>query len=356
MSDKDPEAIVMVIQPYNEKDFGFRNELKLKFLREKVRSQFVRPQTIQKTDYIGSVLNNFAVGLYAKYGGTPWRLKDPKYANTVVLGISFHVVRASRFDAPERTIFGFSEIVDEFGHHVGMVINPMTLKTNDFKEMYNRRSLFMPKDVTKTLIENSIKKYMQRTDQAVPSKLIIHKTTPYHPEEVQGIKDGMAEASFKGEFAMVHLKNDTGYKTYRTEAGYKTNEKDAYQSVRGVFLKPVPGSTSYGVLWTVGKIPSRYMRNGEYVYWDKGKVLGTANPIGITLHRDSSMQEMDLNFLAEHALALTKMRWNTVEPVVRDPVSIFFAKGGGKFLSKIWTQHNKEIDVLTENLDARFLL
>ena len=62
-----------------------------------------------------------------------------------------------------------------------------------------------------------IKKYLQRTNQTVPSKLIIHKTTPYHPEEVQGIKDGMAGAGFQGEFAMVHLKNDTGYKTYRKD-------------------------------------------------------------------------------------------------------------------------------------------
>jgi hypothetical protein len=46
----------------------------------------------------------------------------------------------------------------------------------------------------------------------------------------------MAEAGFQGEYGMVHLKNDTGYSSYRTDAGYRV--KDAYQSVRGIWLYP----------------------------------------------------------------------------------------------------------------------
>lgn len=343
---KSSEAMIIVVQPEDEEKFNFRNELKLKLIREK--SQFVRPQTILRTESLGSVLNNFAVGLYAKYGGTPWRLKDPRFANTMVLGISFHHVRPTRFEAPERTIFGFSEIVDEYGYHVGMTVNSLTLKTEEFDDLY-RRGLFIPKDPMQALVEKSVAKYKQRTNGIVPSKVIIHKTSFYHHEELEGIKEGLVKAGFKGEYALVHLQNETGYRMYR--------ETD-YESMRGVLIKPEP-KNPYGVLWTVGKIPSQYWDKKErkMKYFEKsGARIGTASPIGIFIHKESNMKEMDFDYVAELTLGLTKMRWNTVEPGPRQPVSTYFARNGGRFVASIWNQHNKEIDVLMEDLDARFLL
>lgn len=344
---KDKEAMIVVIQPEDENEFNFRNELKLKLIQEK--SQFVKPQTILRQEFLGSVLNNFAVGVYSKYGGTPWRLKDPRFANTLVLGISFHYVRPTRFDAPERTIFGFSEIVDEYGHHVGMTVNPLTLKTKEFKDLYQHKSLFIPQKQIQTLIENSIAKYKQRTNDFSPSKIIIHKTSFYHAQELKGIKEGLKKAGFKGEYALVHLQNETGYRMYR--------END-YRSMRGILLKPEP-KNPYGVLWTLGRIPSQFWdkTEGKMKYFEKSGVkIGTASPIGILIHKDSNMKEMDFDYVAELTLALTKMRWNTVEPGLREPVSTYFARNGGRFVASIWNQHNKEIDVLMENLDARFLL
>jgi len=346
---KDNKAMIIVIQPEDEKEFNFRNELKLRLLREKIKSQFVRPQTILRKEFLGSVLNNFAVGLYAKYGGTPWRLKDPKFANALVLGISFHYVRPTRFDAPERTIFGFSEIVDEYGYHVGMMVNSLTLKTKEFEELYQHKSLFIPEEQIHALVEESIEKYKQRTENIVPSKVIIHKTSFYHTEELKGIKRGLNNAGFNGDYALVHLQNETGYRTYR--------END-YQSMRGILLKPEP-KNPYGVLWTVGKIPFQYWdkNEGKMQYREKSGVrIGTASPLGIFIHRDSNLQQLDLDYIAELTLALTKMRWNTVEPGLREPVSTYFARNGGRFVANVWNQHNKEIDFLMKNLDARFLL
>lgn len=344
---KDEESMILLIQPEEEEEFHFRNEIKLKLLREKVKSQFVKPQTILRSEFLGSVLNNFAVGLYAKYGGTPWRLKDPNFANTIVLGISFHYVRPTRLDAPERTIFGFSEIVDEFGHHIGMTVNPMTLKPQEFKDFYQDRSLFIPSEQIRALVEKSIEKYKKRSEDVVPSKIIIHKTSFYHAEEIKGIKDGLNNSKFKGEYALLHLQNETGYRMYRT---------DDYKSMRGVLMKPAE-ENPFGVLWTVGVIPSRYKKEGEWQYWEKGGVrIGTATPIGVSLHRESNVSQMDFDYLAEHVLALTKMRFNNVEPGVREPVSTYFARNGGKFMAAIWNQHNTEIDFLMNRLDARFFL
>ncbi len=346
---KEKEAIILVLQPQNDREFNLRNELKLKLLRDKVKSQFVRPQTILKTEFLGGVLNNFAVGLYAKYGGTPWRLKDPKFTNTMILGISFHPIRASRFDAPERTIFGFSEVVDEFGYHVGMTVNPVTFKKAEFDELYKHRSLFMPSELIQSLITKSIEKFKNKTKDIVPKNIIIHKTSPYHEEEIQGLKESMKAAGFTGEYALVHLQNDTGYKTYRTED---------HKSMRGLFLRPNQ-KQQYGVLWTVGVIPAQYRDRitREMRYYERGGVrIGTATPWGISIHRESQLKDIDLDFIAEQVLALTKMRWNNLEPSVREPISTYFARGGGKFLAKIWNEHNKEIDILMENLDARFLL
>jgi hypothetical protein len=292
-------------------------------------------------------LNNFAVGLYAKYGGVPWRIRDPRFSNIMVLGISFHFIRPSRFDAPERTIFGFSEIVDEFGHHVAMAVNPVTFKTENFKEFYNHKSLFMPKELIRSLVRASIEKYKSKTNDIVPRKIVFHKTSFYHKDEVQGIIEGMKDAGFKGEYALIHLQNETGYKSYRT---------DDYKSMRGLFLRPNI-KNPFGVLWTSGVIPGKFWKEGEWRYWEKGGVrIGTASPIGISVHRESNIKEINLDFLAEQVLALTKMRYNNLEPSVREPVSTYFARCGGKFMSSIWNRHNKEIDLLMENLDSRFFL
>jgi hypothetical protein len=298
---------------------------------------------------LGSVLNNFAVGIYSKYGGTPWRIKDPKFSNTMVIGISSHYIRPTRFDAPEKTIFGFSEIVDQYGHHIDMTINPLTLKASEFKDLFDRRSLFMPKELAQELIDKSIEKIKRKTNNLVPQKIIINKTSPYHQQELEGIKAGLSNSDYSGEYALIHMMNETGYRTYR--------ETD-YQSLRGLLLKPYP-TDNYGVLWTVGKIPAKYYdkREGRMKFYEKGGPrIGTASPIGISIHQESNLQEIDLNYLAEQTLGLTKMRYSTVDQATREPVSTYFARKGGRFIADIWNNNGQEIDVLMENIDARFLL
>jgi hypothetical protein len=48
---KRKESIILLIQPEDERNFDFRNDLKLKLIKEKIKSQFVRAQTLLKNRF-----------------------------------------------------------------------------------------------------------------------------------------------------------------------------------------------------------------------------------------------------------------------------------------------------------------
>lgn len=290
-----------------------------------ISSQYIEKETLDMLGQ-GSVLHNLAVATYAKAGGIPWMIRYPTLNNSCILGLSFHKVRAENSSQKDRTIVGVAELLDEFGRHLTMKVSQEDVSQDIIKEFQRKfKSLYVPKD----LMENLIKDALQSTQwpgRTVPSRLVLHKTTPFHEQEISGLQAALEALEVKMDYALVHVKEETVQRVYR--------EGDK-NSVRGLVLT-LRDDIPEAVLWTVGKVPSRYWDKDahDYQYDEKsGTRIGTSDPIAIYLDPASHSSEFKAVDAAKQVFALTKMRWNTVDMSIRLPVSIYLARRVGTFVT-----------------------
>jgi hypothetical protein len=335
------DSLLILVLP-DEDEPGLYHKLKRKTINLNIKSQFIKPNTLRIDSGLGYLYHNLALAIYTKAGGVPWLLKEPLMANTCVIGITFHVERKDRYSSGDRTVFGISEITDEFGEHIGATVTADKLTKEEIDRSYRYyNALTVPKNIMKKIIVKTINKYKNHPDKRMPSVVIIHKTSPFSEEEISGFEEGLDEVGGIPEYALAHLKYKSNYRIY--------NEED-FDARQGLFLFKNPLS---GVLWTIGKYT--YEFKGERT--DKGKTkMGTSCPIEIILSNNSKLLNIDISDIARQILGLTKMRWNTTSITLREPASTYYSRIYGKFVKGIW-QDSMTIDFdIEEEKDIRFFL
>jgi hypothetical protein len=336
--------LLLIVEP-EERVFYLHDLLKRNLLARNLPSQYVERDTLNRADQ-GSVLNNFALASYAKVGGFPWQLKSPTITNCCIIGLSFHLLRAASPEEKQRTIVGIAELIDEFGIHLGMTVSTIQVPYEEIKEFRKSfNALYIPRDLMEQLVKSVLSRYSHRPDLTLPSRLIIHKTTPFHEDEVAGLQAALEDLEASIEYALVHIKEESLHRVYRE------NDKDA---MRGMFLT-LRDDFPEAVLWTVGKVPFRYRKDGAWEYYEKsGTKIGTSDPIVVHLDPASRCPDIDLRTVAHQVLGLTKMRWNTVELSIGLPASIYFARRAGKFVTDAM-RHGADLSFV-EKVDARHFL
>lgn len=339
------EFDLLLIVEAEECVYYLHDLLKRTLIAKDVPSQYVEFDTLNMAEQ-GSVLNNFAVASYAKVGGIPWQLKSPVITNSCIVGVSFHLLKAISLSQHQRTIIGIAEMVDEFGLHLNMSVSQVEVPYEEIKRFRREfNALYVPRDLMEQLIKDVLSKFSHRPDLALSERLIIHKTTAFHEEEISGLQAALEELEADVEYALVHIKEETIHRAYREE------DKEA---VRGMLLT-LRDDFPEAVLWTVGKVPFRYKKDGVWEYYEKsGTKIGTSDPIVVHLDQASRCPSFDLRKAARQVLGLTKMRWNTVELSISLPASIYFARRAGKFVADAM-HHNADL-AFVEKVDARHFL
>jgi hypothetical protein len=138
--------LLLIVEP-EEPIYYLHNLLKRALIAKEIPSQYVELDTLGKGTQ-GSVLNNFAVASYTKVGGVPWQLKSPVITNCCIVGLSFHLLRATSPPQQQRTIVGIAEMVDEFGLHLNMSVSQAEVaqeKIKQFRREFN--ALYVPRDL-----------------------------------------------------------------------------------------------------------------------------------------------------------------------------------------------------------------
>lgn len=192
-----------------------------------------------------------------------------------------------------------------------------------------------------TLVKDALE-VTQWPNRTVPARLVIHKTTDFHEEEVSGIQSALEALELNMEYALIHVKEETVQRVYRS---------DDKNTVRGLLLT-LNDEIPEAILWTVGKVPFKFIQDGQWVYKEKsGTRLGTSDPIAVYLDPDSRCSNWNVVEAAQQVFALTKMRWNTVEMSIRLPVSIYLARRVGTFVTAA-ERHQADMSFLPR-VDAR---
>jgi argonaute-like protein implicated in RNA metabolism and viral defense len=154
------------------------------------------------------------------------------------------------------------------------------------------------------LIKRVINKY-QIINGTFPSRVVVHKTSRYQPEEFQGFKDAILEKV--SSFELVWL----------VPSGFRLLRRGLYPPNRGL-LCTLSGDQYY--LFTTGYVPR----------WDEYPGPHIPSPLEIGTSHPERIKET-----AKEILALTKMNWNNSEGIGRHPITISFARRIGVVMTEL---------------------
>ena len=235
---------------------------------------------------------NIFSALYYKAGGTPWRLvRDSSQLSACFVGISF-------FESLDRSRLttSMAQVFNELGEGVVVRGGGASLSKDD-------RQPHLSGDDCQALITDALAKYRD-VHRTLPARVVIHKSSPFSPEEEAGARKAIKEARIE-IYDFVHV-TDSEIRLYRD---------GVYPPLRGTFLQT---SGRAGVLYTRGSVPFFETYPGMYV----------PKPVSIKI---AAGDQTPLAH-AKEILALTKMNWNSTQFDGAMPLTLTAAHSVGNVL------------------------
>ncbi|MCI0390767.1 MAG: hypothetical protein MOB07_18635 [Acidobacteria bacterium] len=237
---------------------------------------------------------NLGVALYYKAGEIPWR---PKHLSpdTCFIGISFHHLKRRSGDLV------YASVAQAFSNNV----EPFALKGASIpREQSRNKRPYLTEDQAGGLMRDVMDKYEKRAG-ARPSKVIVHKTSRYQPEEDAGFRDGLLDA-----VAACNL-------VWMTPTGFRLLRRGMREPDRGT-LCTIEDQQHF--LFTTGYVP----------WWAEYPGPHIPSPLEIGVDSDSNLSER-----AREILTLTKMNWNSADGIGRHPITITFARRVGMIMTEM---------------------
>ena len=185
-----PYSVVVVCLPDIDVETNYY-ELKKAVMLQGPRAQLLFASTLERPSP-GFIAVGLATAIYAKAGGTPWRLLDPSAPGGLFLGLGFAMGKENN-----SIYYGVVEVYDRFGKLI-----EAHAQTYDLPFSSNSsEGLFIP-TASLSQILGDIQTRLR------PLSLIVHKSGPFHREEL---------AAFDGQSVpqgLVHLELSNPYRLY----------------------------------------------------------------------------------------------------------------------------------------------
>ena len=272
--------------------------------------QVVRPDTFLRPDDQGhsnaTRAWNLATSLFYKSGHEPWRPAELP-GNTCFIGISFHHLKRREGDVV------YASLAQAFSNE----IEPFALKGALVPHDQRRdRQPYLTDAQAAALMTEVLDKYEALAGMP-PTRVVVHKTSIYQPEEEKGFRAAAARIS---ACDLVWMRST------------------AFRLIRKGMQEPWRGT-----LCTCGK--ASYLFTMGYVsWWDEYPGPHIPAPLEIGTCGSSDIRER-----AREILALTKMNWNSSEGIGRYPITISFARKVGMLMTEL-------SDTQTPNPSYRFYM
>ncbi|BAU49843.1 nuclease PIN [Sulfurifustis variabilis] len=284
-------------------DFDLHDHLKAATATRRLPVQLVREDKALAYPDRASVMWRIGLALYAKAGGVPWKLAemDPE---TAYIGISY-AVRPVESDRP-RFVTCCSQVFDAEGSGLEFV-------AYDAHEVeVQRDNPFLSRTEMFRVMTRSLELYRRRHAGRSPRRVMVHKTTEFKPDEI----DGCMEALHLCEAVdLLQIVEDVGWRGIRIDGddGAKKGKPAAFPVSRGTLMGLGPREA---LLWTHGDV--RGISDRQYFQGARG------TPVPVRLVRHAGHGPWDET--ARAILALSKMDWNNDALYDPLPVTIGYAK------------------------------
>lgn len=279
----------------------FRRAIKAEAMKYRIPTQILLQRTSEAqpgdrmVDHKARCAWNFFSSLYFKAGGIPWS-PHGLAPGTCYVGIGFYRPLGSKTHVMRTSV---AQAFDEHG-------DGLVLRGQDFPwdERTQGRSPHLDREKAKDLVEMVLKRYRDEMKQN-PSRVVIHKTSRFWPEEREGLEQALSSVH---QFDLVAISPTNRIRLLRD---------GKYPPLRGTQFSV--GDLHF--LYTTGFVPAL----NAYPHGHIPSPLQIADHIG-----DSSMQT-----LLKEILILTKMNWNSASFAGQMPITLRFARLVGDIMREI---------------------
>ena len=283
---------------------NLRRALKAESMRFGLPTQLIWPRTLQlvssnntkyTTEDIATRMWNFSAAIYYKAGGTPWRLANVN-PNTCFVGISFY-----REKSETKTCLCTSMAQTFTASGDAYVLRGRTFEWDETKG----RSPHLDKAGAADIMRSILELYQRHNRGSLPHKIVVHKSSKFWDDELQGFEDASGIVPMKSFVAF----GSRGIRFYRP---------GMYPPLRGTYIKFNEDNL---LLYTTGYVPFLRTYKGSHI----------PQPLEILEHYGDSPWEAVLR----ETLALTKMNWNTTYFTCVKPITLNFSQRIGRILAEM---------------------
>ncbi|KKC29502.1 Piwi domain-containing protein [Caldanaerobacter subterraneus] len=195
---ENPDIVIMTTTVRNELIYA---KVKSLLLGNGIPSQVVTAEKLRNTKGLPWILENIALQIYAKIGGTPWTVMSSSPKGELVIGVSRAI------DKRRNYIIGFITLFSYDGDYLLFYsLAPRPIEWQKLDEYRNALS---------QLIVDAYREYERYHGK--PSSLVIHLCKrPGRFREIAAVEQALQEIGFDLPFALIHLNDDTNYRLFDT--------------------------------------------------------------------------------------------------------------------------------------------
>jgi hypothetical protein len=292
------DHIVFVVLPDT---FGAYLDLKALCYQHEIANQFIKEGTIRSSlsgKFLQFYLWNLGISLYAKAGGTPWRIDNSLLSHTdCYIGIQTKIRQVGRA-APSAFFVGAADIFNSMGEFLSTAVHQGISKSMD--------GLHVDSEFMKSLVVVALERYKANVN-SLPQRIILHRQLDFDRDELRGLTEGLAQVGADCPCIIAHLQEGHHFRGYPLDSQDFTAERSMYYPL---------GKASV-VLFTTGKSQGRYEGG-----------LGTPKPTKVNLkvlNKENGLSPEEIEEVCKSILGFTRLRWNNTRIGIRRPLTIYVA-------------------------------
>ena len=285
--------------------FDFHHYVKVLGFKHHIPTQIIKPSTLQfgggQEHDPSTIAWNFAVAQFYKFSTRPWKLADLA-PDTIHVGISFYL----DIDAGE-TIVKRASVAQVYMRDTdAQIVRGLKIPVQNLKES---KKTNLTKDEATEILTKAINVYKQSHQDHTPTRIVVHKTSPYEEDERIGFKASTSDDVIQD---YLHIK---------IRGGFRVITPTKYPICRGsVFESLTQGKVTLDIC-TSGFVPALATYPGSQVPQPLRVICDKCDSPSLTIATD--------------ILNLTKLDWNSTDFCKRLPVTISVAEKVGKILGEI---------------------